>query len=318
MKEMKKVYQREIDIYMPQDTVQKVLLYTKLLFLPVLLVMIFFGAEIAYGEGGSLYTCNVHPSYKNPVTGRVEDSGGSASYATGQGMVNSALGKKGLVEITSKGEVYLNIRLKLMDHTSGHSFKIQGRGQSGWRSTEAGITAKGRDSNGTTSDVCIKLSSKDDIIRGEMYVNPMGRNVVFFIYADGFSGGNATDIKPAVVTKETGTEKSRDKSTSGESEKSGFQDGTQDTSKADENRGGSEDGLSLSTAQKQKDDKADNTMLRQIVINTVSIVVGGTVLMLIAAALLYLMKDWIRDLFRTYPDDEYMYEVQMGEKDYKE
>ena len=38
--------------------------------------------------GGSVYTCVIHPCYAHPVTGVIEDSGGEASYATGQPYVS--------------------------------------------------------------------------------------------------------------------------------------------------------------------------------------------------------------------------------------
>lgn len=312
MREMKTIYIDKIFAFRLKCNTEKFCLIIKTLCLVALLVVALSKAEVLYAESGTLYTCSVHPSYKNPVTGKVEDSGGAGSYATGQGMVNSALGNKGLLEVTSKGEVYLNIKLKLMDHTSGHSFKIQSRDGAGWSDTQAGITAKGRDSNGTTSDVCIKLSSKNDLIRGEMYVNPMGRNVVFFIYTDNFSSGNNTDIKPAVVTKESGSGDATDKN---KNNKNYSQDKKQKVQETDDSGDSSEGGLSLSTAQKKKDSRGkDNTILNQILITTVSIVIGGVILMIIALIFLYFMRDWLKDLFKTYPDDEYVYEGEKCEK----
>ena len=61
---------------------------------------------------GTVYTC-----YRHPVTGEIEDSGGEASYATGQGMVDGAVYPTGILELTDSGEYYLTIRMSLMDYT---------------------------------------------------------------------------------------------------------------------------------------------------------------------------------------------------------
>ena len=67
----------------------------------------------------------IHPCYAHPVTGEIEDSGGEASYATGQGMVEGAVYTTGILEVTDSGNYYLTIRLSLMDYTSNHSFWVQ-------------------------------------------------------------------------------------------------------------------------------------------------------------------------------------------------
>ena len=36
--------------------------------------------------------------------------------------------------------------------------------------------------------------------------------------------------------------------------------------------------------------------------------------MIIALIFLYFMRDWLKDLFKTYPDDEYVYEGEKCEK----
>ena len=56
---------------------------------------------------GNVYTCVIHPCYAHPVTGVIEDSGGEASYATGQGMVEGAVYTTGIMELTDSGEYYL-------------------------------------------------------------------------------------------------------------------------------------------------------------------------------------------------------------------
>ena len=130
-----------------------------------------FPAVEAQAASGSVYTCTINRSYSNPVTGEVEDAGGASSYATGQGMVEGCVYPTGLLELTDDGSYYLTIKMSLMDYTSGHSFQVQNYGDSGWSTpSEIGITGNGTDSNGTTSDICMKVPSENCIIRGSMYV----------------------------------------------------------------------------------------------------------------------------------------------------
>lgn len=150
---------------------------------------------------GTVYTCTIHPGYKHPVTGEIEDSGGEASYATGQGMVEGCVSGTGILEETDGGEYFLTIRLSLMDYTSNHSFWVQTWGESGWASPALGITGSGSDSSGTTNDICIQVPSKDCVVRGSMYVEPMGRDVIFYLYPSDYVEGNNTDMTATLVTE---------------------------------------------------------------------------------------------------------------------
>lgn len=157
-------------------------------------------------ESGTVYTCTIHPCYAHPVTGVIEDSGGEASYATGQGMVDGAVHTTGMLEVTDSGGYYLTIRLSLMDYTSNHSFWVQSVGDSGWSTPALGVTGNGTDNNGSTADVCIQVPSENCVVRGAMYVEPMGRDVIFYIYPSDFSAGNNTDMNATMVTAASGSD----------------------------------------------------------------------------------------------------------------
>lgn len=159
-----------------------------------------FPAVEVHAATGSVYTCTINRCYAHPVTGAVEDSGGAGSYATGQGMVEGCVYPTGILEVADDGNYYLTIRLSLMDYTSGHDFQVQSVGDSGWSSTGYAQTGTGSDSNGTTADVVIQVPSENCIVRGTMYVEPMGRNVVFYLYPSNFSEGNNTDMNATMVT----------------------------------------------------------------------------------------------------------------------
>ena len=66
------------------------------------------------------------------MTGVIEDSGGEASVATGQGMAESAVGTQGILEVTDSGKYYLTVRFSLMDYASRHDISVQNVGDSTW------------------------------------------------------------------------------------------------------------------------------------------------------------------------------------------
>lgn len=181
-----------------------------------------FPAVEAQAATGSVYTCSINRCYAHPVTGVVEDSGGESSYATGQGMVEGCVYPTGILEVADDGNYYLTIRLSLMDYTSGHGFQVQSVGDSGWSSTGYAQTGTGSDSNGTTADVVIQVPSENCIVRGTMYVEPMGRNVVFYLYPSDYKEGNNTDMNATMVTGSAASDGTAAKSSSdGESAVSG-------------------------------------------------------------------------------------------------
>ena len=157
-----------------------------------------------HAESGAIYSCTINRSYGNPVTGEVEDAGGESSYATGQGMVESAVYSQGLMEVTDSGNYYLTLRLSLLDYTSGHTFAVQNVGDSGWMDTATAVTANGSDGSGSTADICMQVPSENCIVRITMYVSPMGRNAVFYVYPTNYSEGNSVGMIPYFVT-ESGT-----------------------------------------------------------------------------------------------------------------
>ena len=161
-----------------------------------------FPAVSVHAESGSVYSCTINRCYSHPVTGEIEDSGGEASYATGQGMVEGAVYASGLMEVTDSGNYYLTIRMSLIDYTSNQSFSVQNVGDSGWAGTGIAVTGNGSDSNGTTSDICMQVPSENCIVRVSMYVTPMGRDVTFYLYPSDYSEGNSVGMNPAFVTEE--------------------------------------------------------------------------------------------------------------------
>jgi len=209
----------------------------------IFLISLVLSSVPVQADSGDVYTCTIHPVYRHPVTGVIEDSGGEGSYATGQGMVEGCTYSTGILELTSGGEYYLTIRLSLMDYTSNHSFTVQNVGDSGWMSTTAVITGNGTDTNGTTADICIQVPSENCVVRGTMYVEPMGRSVIWYMYPSDYTYGNSTDMNATIVTS------SAISSTSGSSSGTSTQSGTSGSSTATTAKPGTSSKTSTSAAQ---------------------------------------------------------------------
>lgn len=160
-----------------------------------------FNADIANAASGKFGGCSISRNYRHPVTGIIEDSGGESGYATGQGMVESIGYSYGLVEKTVDGKVYVTVRLTMQNMISNVSFKSQTRGGSGWSALGTSITNNGSDGNGTTKDYCIRVASQNSIIKCSMYVEPMGRQVIFFLSPSGFSEGNNNGMAVTHISK---------------------------------------------------------------------------------------------------------------------
>ncbi len=271
-----------------------------------------------HAESGTVYSCTINRSYSNPVTGEVEDAGGQASYATGQGMVEGCVYGSGMLEVTDSGNYYLTVRLGLMDYTSNHNFAVQNVGDSGWMSTSTAVTANGSDSNGTTADLCIQVPSENCVVRGSMYVSPMGRDVVFYFYPSNYSEGNSVGMNPAFVTEASGSGQATQQSTetsgtletsdasgestglSGDGLQSAVAAGSSEDATASDEELNSTQGLSLSTEEDVDDENGgislpESGTIRSILVLTVSITVAGLILMLVAALLIWFFrKNWRR------------------------
>ena len=159
----------------------------------------------SYAASGTVYTCAVNRCYAHPVTGVIEDSGGEASYATGQGMAETCIYSNGIMEVTDSGEYYLTIRMSMMDYTSGLDFKVQNVGDSGWQTPAMGVTGNGTDGNGSTADICLQVPSENSIVRISMYVTAMDRTVIYYAYPSDYTEGNSTNMNATMVTEASGS-----------------------------------------------------------------------------------------------------------------
>lgn len=279
----------------------------------------------AHADAGKLYTCKITPGYAHPVTGKIEDSGGSSSKATGQGMVESAVQSKGLLEVTQSGSYYLSFTMSLQDYAKNFEFSVQKKGDSSWTKKTATKTGTGSDGNGSTANYCIEVPSESTIVRCSMYVEPMGRNVIFYFYPSDYAMGNTSGLKATHVTQEENsvnqTSSTTAESASVASENTQQQVTTESGQTASAATEQSEEslqeaqGLSLSTGKNvstTSTKKGKSSILRPILILTISMTVSGCILLFVAAGIVY----YFRKNWKNWgPDEEEYGEIYEENKD---
>ena len=170
----------------------------------------------ALAASNGVYTATATSHYKHPTTGLIEDSGGEGSYVLGQSMTDSALNKAALVEVDPQGNTYVTVRLNLMDNIQNPQFQVDGSRNGNFSAVSA--TVMQEDFTNNTTDFRMQVPSENAIIRCNMYVIPMGRDVIFYITVGNLQSGSGdfvTSVKveepeqPAVTTPQTQTPSSQ-------------------------------------------------------------------------------------------------------------
>lgn len=157
----------------------------------------------ALAASNGIYLATATPHYKHPVSGVIEDSGGDGSAVLGQSMTESATYKQALVEVDPQGNTYVTIRLQVMDNIKDPQFQVDGKTVSATLMQES----YGSLSAENTADYCMKVNSENSIIRCNMFVIAMGREVIFYITVSNLQPGSGNfittvkveDPKPPVV-----------------------------------------------------------------------------------------------------------------------
>lgn len=153
-----------------------------------------------------IYIAAATPHYRHPRTGIIEDSGGEGSAVLGQSMTESATYDHALVEVDESGNTYVTVRLKLMDNIENPQFQVDGAGNGSFQSVSC--TVMQEDFSENTTDFRMKVPNENAVIRCNMYVIPMGREVVFYITVSNLKSGSGdfvTSIKAADQPKTTVT-----------------------------------------------------------------------------------------------------------------
>ena len=163
----------------------------------------------AYAASNGIYTATATPHYRNPLTGKIEDSGGEDSEVLGQSMTESATYTKALVEVDSNGNTYITVRLKLMDNIQNPTFMVDGS------TTSASLMQE--DYSANTADYRMKVASENSVIRCSMYVVPMGRDVIFFITVSNLNSGSGDFVTSISVNNNKSNNSSNNENSSNNS-----------------------------------------------------------------------------------------------------
>ncbi|MDY2986908.1 MAG: heme-binding Shp domain-containing protein [Peptoniphilus sp.] len=157
----------------------------KRIFICLLVVFsVTFNSKIfAYGSEVGRAT----PYYSHPITGIIEDAGNNPEI--GQGMTENVLHKQAFLEEVD-GAYYLTVRFNLASNIKNETFAVQVKGDSDFYSTQAEIVQ----TNGDTRDYRFEIPSKNVIIRSSFFVEPMGRDIIFYFDVDNFVEGNTDFI----------------------------------------------------------------------------------------------------------------------------
>ena len=155
----------------------------------------------ALAASNGIYTATATSHYKHPTTGVIEDSGGEGSYVLGQSMTESALNKAALVEVDPQGNTYVTVRLNLMDNIQNPQFQVDGSRNGNFSAVSA--TVMQEDFTENTTDFRMQVPDENAIIRCNMYVIPMGRDVIFYITVGDLKSGSGDFIASVKVEQPT-------------------------------------------------------------------------------------------------------------------
>lgn len=128
------------------------------------------------------------PYYSHPVTGVIEDPGNNPGI--GQGMTENVVSPQALVETTDDGRIFLSVRFNLANYIKNESFAVQNYGDENFYSVKAEVTNQ----TSETRDYRFEIPSKNVIVRSSFFVEPMGRDVIFYYTISDLVAGN-TDFK---------------------------------------------------------------------------------------------------------------------------
>lgn len=131
----------------------------------------FFMASTTYAA--TVEIANVSAHYAHPIFQTVEDRGNDS--AIGQGMTESVLDPQALIE-TSGGQFFGTFRLHLKEQIGGYRLSVQNQGEKAFYAVSY---TKMQDKEDFV-DLRIPLPSKESIVRFDLDVKAMGRNVIFY------------------------------------------------------------------------------------------------------------------------------------------
>lgn len=139
--------------------------------LSLLLVLLLLLPSRAFANGPCIV--DMRASYRHPATGAIEDSG--KNEGIGQGMAEGVLHPQALYEEVG-GKRLLTIRLHMMDNVSKVGIAVQRKGASGFSNASYDTPQGG----GEWKDFRFQLPAKECVIRLSLFIDAMGREVIFY------------------------------------------------------------------------------------------------------------------------------------------
>ena len=118
------------------------------------------------------------PSYVNPLSGKIEDSGNNPGL--GQGMTENLIKKTPTtLLIDDKGSTFITFRVGLVAESKDFAIELLDDTGKVKEPVPYSIVAEQKDAD--TEDLRIKVPSKDAVLRVSLVSIPMGREVVGFV-----------------------------------------------------------------------------------------------------------------------------------------
>lgn len=154
-------------------------------------------ATPAFAAQSAVFTATATPTYENPATGAVEDSGGASSAALGQSMVIGITGTQALVERDVDGKVFVTMRFSQAD-SIGEVKVASDTSGSGSYGEEVVAEIVREDAANNQADYRFPSASESATLRVSMYVEPMGRSVLYFVKLSDLQEGNTADFVQSV------------------------------------------------------------------------------------------------------------------------
>lgn len=149
-------------------------------------------------EEDGAYVIQRSTSYVNPLTGVTQDGGENVEL--GDSMVQSIVESQLLVEQVN-GQYYVTVGLGLASNVSNVRFQLM-NAQGQFTSVSASVTGSSTANGDTVNHYRIPVTSLSDYISPIMYVNPMGRDVQFFITMNAGSMSKGTGIYNSLLVPE--------------------------------------------------------------------------------------------------------------------
>lgn len=154
----------------------------------LLMALFLLAPGLCFADGP--YIVDMAASYRHPLTGVMEDSG--KNEGIGQGMAEGVLHPQALYEEIG-GKRYLTLRLHMMDNISKVGIAVQKKGGSGF----TGVGYESPQGSGEWKDIRFQLPGKDCIIRLNLFIDAMGRDVVFYGDMGQMTAGNTDFVASA-------------------------------------------------------------------------------------------------------------------------